>query len=136
MQEQRIRLEVAVPNAQVLDQDAVSVQLPLVTGYLGVLPGHSPLLAEVGTGVLTFARPDGSETLLAVDGGAVEVLPDKVRVLADKAEQATEIDAERAQRALERANERLALGSIEIDVDRAQKAVARAQARLAAASSR
>ena len=136
MQEQRIRLEVAVPNAQVLDQDTVSVQLPLVTGYLGVLPGHSPLLAEVGTGVLTFVQPDGSETLLAVDGGAVEVLPDKVRVLADKAEQATEIDAERAQRALERANERLALGSIEIDVARAQKAVARAQARLAAASSR
>lgn len=136
MQEQRIRLEVAVPNAQVLDQDTVSVQLPLVTGYLGVLPGHSPLLAEVGTGVLTFVQPDGSETLLAVDGGAVEVLPDKVRVLADKAEQATEIDAERAQRALERANERLALGSIQIDVARAQKAVARAQARLAAASSR
>lgn len=136
MQAQRIRLEVAVPNAQVLDQDTVSVQLPLVTGYLGVLPGHSPLLAEVGTGVLTFVQPDGSETLLAVDGGAVEVLPDKVRVLADKAEQATEIDAERAQRALERANERLALGSIQIDVARAQKAVARAQARLAAASSR
>lgn len=136
MQAQRIRLEVAVPDAQVLDQNAVSVQLPLVTGYLGVLPGHSPLLAEVGTGVLTFVQPDGSETLLAVDGGAVEVLPDKVRVLADKAEQATEIDAERAQRALERANERLALGSIEIDVARAQKAVARAQARLAAASSR
>ena len=136
MQAQRIRLEVAVPNAQVLDQDTVSVQLPLVTGYLGVLPGHSPLLAEVGTGVLTFVQPDGSETLLAVDGGAVEVLPDKVRVLADKAEQATEIDAERAQQALERANERLALGSIEIDVARAQKAVARAQARLAAASSR
>lgn len=133
MQATTIRLEVAVPDLLVLDDDAVSVQVPLTTGYLGVLPGHAPMLAEVGTGVLTFSTPDGVDERLAVDGGVVEILPDRVRMLAAKAERAAHIDTDRAKQALHRASERLALGSLEIDVDRAQKAVARARARLAAA---
>lgn len=132
MQETTIRLEVAVPAMLVLDDDAVSVQIPLTTGYLGVLPGHAPMLAEVGTGVLTFSTPRGGDECLAVDGGVVEVLADRVRMLAAKAERAAHIDTERAQQALERASERLALSSWEIDVDRAQRATARARARLAA----
>ena len=133
MSENTIRLEVAVPDRLVLNEDTVSVQLPLTTGYAGVLPGHAPFLAEVGTGVLTYAVMQGSEEHLAIDGGAVEILPDRVRVLAEKAERADEIDAERARKALERADERLQLSSFEIDVDRAQKALARAKARIAAA---
>ena len=131
MPENTIRLEVAVPDRLVLNENAVSVQLPLTTGYAGVLPGHAPFLAEVGTGVLTYAVTQGTEEHLAVDGGAVEILPDRVRVLAARAERADEIDAERARQALERADERLHLSSFEIDVDRAQKALARAQARIA-----
>lgn len=133
MHQNTIRLEVAVPDKLVLDQDAVSIQLPLTTGYAGVLPGHAPLLAEVGTGVLTYAIEQGREQHLAIDGGAVEILPDRVRVLAERAERSDEIDAERALKALERADERLRLSSFEIDVDRAQKALARAKARVAAA---
>ncbi|MXY66937.1 MAG: ATP synthase F1 subunit epsilon [Acidobacteriia bacterium] len=133
MPEDTIRLEVAVPDRLVLTEDAVSVQLPLTTGYAGVLPGHAPFLAEVGTGVLTYAVMQGSEGHLAIDGGAVEILPDRVRVLAERAERADEIDSERARRALERADERLQLSSFEIDVDRAQKALARAKARIAIA---
>ena len=133
MPEDTIRLEVAVPARLVLNEDTVSVQLPLTTGYAGVLPGHAPFLAEVGTGVLTYAVTHGREDHLAIDGGAVEILPDRVRVLAEKAERADEIDAERAREALERADERLQLSSFEIDVDRAQKALARAKARIAAA---
>ena len=128
-----IRLEVAVPDRLVLNEETVSVQLPFTTGYAGVLPGHAPFLAEVGTGVLTYAVMQGSEEHLAIDGGAVEILPDRVRVLAEKAERADEIDALRARKALERADERLQLSSFEIDVDRAQKALARAKARIATA---
>ena len=133
MPENTIRLEVAVPDRLVLEEDTVSVQLPLATGYAGVLPGHAPFLAEVGTGVLTYAVARGGEEHLAIDGGAVEILPDRVRVLAEKAERSDEIDAERARQALERADERLKLSSFEIDVDRAQKALARAKARIAIA---
>ena len=133
MPEKTLRLEVAVPDKLVLDEDTVSVQLPLTTGYAGVLPGHAPFLAEVGTGVLTYASEQGQERYLAIDGGAVEILPERVRILAEKAERSDEIDADRALKALERADKRLRLSSFEIDVDRAQKALARAKARVAAA---
>ncbi len=136
MPETTIRIEIAVPDRQVLDAEASHVQLPLTTGYLGVLPGHAPMLAEVGTGELAFSDPDGSEHYLAVDGGIAEILPDRVRVLATRAERSAEIDVERAKRALERANDRLRLQSLEIDVERAQKALARAKARIAATSDR
>ena len=128
-----LQVEVAVPDRLVLGGAAVSVQLPLATGYLGVLPGHAPLLAKLGTGVLTLTSEGQSAQHLAIDGGAVEILPDRVRVLADKAESAQDVDQERAQQALERANSRLQLQSLEIDVDRAQRAVRRARARLAVA---
>ncbi len=130
-----MRIEIAVPSGQVLDTEVSHVQLPLTTGYLGVLPGHAPMLAEVGTGELAYTDPDGTEHCLAVDGGIVEILADRVRLLATTAERDAEIDVERARRALERANDRLRLTSLEIDTDRAQKALARAKARIAVASS-
>lgn len=133
MPAQTIRLEVAVPDRLVLDTQVISVQLPLSTGYLGVLPGHAPLLGELGTGVLTFAEGTGKDEYLSLDGGAVEVLPDRVRVLATTAERAPDIDRQRAEQALERADSRLQLQSLEIDVDRAQQALARARSRLAVA---
>ena len=135
MHETTIRIEIAVPDRLVLDTDASSVQLPLTTGYLGVLPGHAPMLGAIGTGELTYCELGGAERYLAVDGGAVEILPDRVRILATHAERDSEIDADRARKALERADERLRLQSLEIDVARAQKALARARARIAAASS-
>lgn len=134
MPQDTLRVEVAVPDRRVLDVEASEVLLPLTTGYLGVLPGHAPMLGVLGTGLLEVGEPGGAESCLAVDGGAVEILPDRVRVLANCAEIDSEIDRERADRALERANERLQLQSLEIDVDRAQKALERAKARIAAAS--
>ena len=128
-----LQVEVAVPDGLVLDGPAVSVHLPLATGYLGVLPGHAPLLAELGTGVLTLTSEGNSAQHLAIDGGAAEILSDRVRVLADKAESAQDVDRERARQALERANSRLQLQSLEIDVERAQRALRRARARLAVA---
>lgn len=128
---EQITLEVAVPDRQVVKATTTQVQLPLSTGYKGVLPGHAPMMAEIGTGVLTFDSDEGKK-FLALDGGVVEILPDYVRVLATTAEFAPEIDAKRAMQALERANERLQLESLEVDVERARRAVQRAQSRLAA----
>ena len=130
MSRNTIQLTVAVPDHQVLDAEVTSVQFPLTTGYIGILPGHAPLLAEVGTGVLTYDVAGRPDQHLAIDGGAVEVLPDRVRILAGKAERAEEIDEERARKALRRADERLQLSSLEIDVDRAQKAIERARSRI------
>ena len=132
MSQNTIQLTVAVPDRQVLDAEVTSVQFPLTTGYIGILPGHAPLLAEVGIGVLTYESSDEAEQHLVIDGGAVEVLPDKVRILAERAERAEEIDEERARQALERVDERLQLSSLEIDVERAQETIARARARIAA----
>jgi F-type H+-transporting ATPase subunit epsilon len=97
-----------------------------------VLPEHSPLLSEMGIGELTY-EADGTTKAISVCGGWVEVLPDHVRVLADKAENADEIDVARAQQALERAEGRLNQPSPEIDLGRALNAMKRAQARLDAA---
>ncbi|MDE0102134.1 MAG: ATP synthase F1 subunit epsilon [Bryobacterales bacterium] len=129
-----MRLEVAVPERPVLNERAVSVQLPLATGYLGVLPDHAPLLAKMGTGVLTFSGPDGAENCVALDGGVAEVLGDCVRVLAERAERSGEIDVDRARSALARAEQHLESPSLETDVDRAQRAAGRARARIAAAA--
>lgn len=128
---QQLTLEVAVPDRQVVNETTTEVQLPLTTGYKGVLPGHAPMMAEIGAGVLTYKSADGYK-YLALNGGVVEILPNYVRVLATTAEFAPEIDAKRAMQALERADERLQLADLEIDVERAQHAVARAKARLAA----
>ena len=128
-------LEVAVPERQVVREETSAAQLPLATGYKGVLPGHAPMMAEIGTGVLTFKTSAG-DSYLALNGGVAEILPDRVRVLAATAEPAPEIDRERALRSLERADKRLQMESLEIDADRARRAIARARARLAAAGAR
>ena len=133
MPQNSIQLTVAVPDRQVLDEEVASVRFPLTTGYIGILPGHAPLLAETGTGVLTYEATGEPEQYLAIDGGAVEVLPDTVRILASTAEHADQIDEERAEKALERADERLQLSSLEIDVSRAQRSIERARARIAVA---
>ncbi|MCX6619857.1 MAG: F0F1 ATP synthase subunit epsilon, partial [Acidobacteria bacterium] len=124
-------LEVATPERLVLRLPVNEAQIPAANGYLGVLPLHSPLLSEMGIGELTYTV-DGTTKSLSVAGGWVEVLPDHVRVLADRAENADEIDVARAQRSLQRAEGRLNQPGGEIDMGRALNAMKRAEARLAA----
>ena len=127
----KITLEVAVPT-QLLFRDQVDeVVLPGSNGYFGVLPQHAPLISELGTGVLTYQIAQ-TRRYMAINGGVAEVLADRVRVLADTAEWAEEIDVKRAELALRRATDLLQRHDMEIDVERAQRAVQRAQARLAA----
>lgn len=125
-------LEIATPERLLLREQVSQAQIPAQGGEIGVRPEHAPLLAELGIGVLSYVS-EGRPKSLVVAGGVVEVLPDHVRVLADTAENADEIDARRAQEAERRADERLTHPELGLDVARALNALKRAQARLRAA---
>src|SRR5215472_11908570 len=101
-----IELEIATPERLLVREDVGEVQIPGKDGYLGILPGHAPLLGLLGTGFLTYTT-GSRKRYLAVNGGFLEVLPDHVRVLADTAEKAEEIDVERAKAAARRAQDQL-----------------------------
>ncbi len=129
----RITLEIATPTRLVVATTVDEVVAPGSQGYFGVLPGHAPFLTTLGSGELTY-RVGRDEHRLAVNGGFVEVRNDKVIVLVDTAERPDEIDRERAERARERAERRLAgRTQEEIDYTRAVAALMRALARLAVA---
>ena len=123
------QLEIVTPEKLVVDDRAEEMQIPGKNGYLGVLPGHAPLITELAVGEITFRRGTTTERL-AVAWGFADVLPEKVTILAQTAERAEEIDAARAQRARERAEARLKSGDPGTDFPRAQTALDRAVARL------
>ena len=126
-------LEVATPERELLKEQVEEVQIPGKNGYFGVLPGHAPLLTELGTGFLYYVI-GGKRRYLSIAGGFAEVLQDRVRVLADAAERAEEIDMERARKAMERAQEQLSNAALGVDPAEALNALARAEARLEAAA--
>ena len=127
----KLTLEVAAPDRLLVQAEVDHVQAPAADGSMGVLPGHAPLLTSLREGVLTYTQ-DGADSYLAIHRGFMEVQPDRVRVLADRAESANEIDVERARKALARARDLLEDHSMEIEADEAAAAAARAQARLKA----
>jgi F-type H+-transporting ATPase subunit epsilon len=129
-----LELEVVTPERHVLQRSVHSIELPGLDGYLGILPGHAPLITELGIGVLNYV--DGNETrYLTVVHGYAEALPDRVIVLAEISERAEEINLDRARAALERAQEHLAKpGGTEVDWDRATFALQRALVRVQAAA--
>jgi|SRR5438477_484204 len=123
------QLVVVTPERQLLSEPVTEAQLPGADGYLGVLPGHAPLITELGIGELTYKTASGQSGLLAVIRGFAEVLPDRVSVLAEIAERAEDIDIKRAQEALKRAQELIAKGG-DIDWDRASASLQRALVRI------
>jgi F-type H+-transporting ATPase subunit epsilon len=123
------QLEIVTPEKKVVETAAEEVQIPGKNGYLGVLPGHAPLITELSVGEITF-RENSTVQWLAVAWGFAEVLPDKVTILAETAERPAEIDVERARKSKERAEQRLSSGDPSVDVDRALDALHRAEARL------
>ncbi len=127
------KLEIVTPEKRVIDTAAEEVQIPGKNGYLGVLPGHAPLITELSVGEITY-RENSTEQRLAVAWGFAEVLPDKVTILAETAERPSEIDVERARKSKERAEQRLMIGDTSVDVDRALDALHRAEARIDVAS--
>jgi len=126
-----IELIVVTPQRQLLREKVASVQLPGASGELGILPGHAPLITELGNGELSYKASGGGEAVvLAVLSGFAEVLPDRVTVLAETAERPEEIDVERAKEALARAGKRLASKDADVDWDRATVALQRALVRI------
>jgi F-type H+-transporting ATPase subunit epsilon len=103
---ERLTLELATPTRMVVAETVDEVVVPGSEGYFGVLPGHAPLLATLGIGELTY-RIGREERHVAVAGGFAEVRNDKVIVLADTAELPQDIDRARAERARDRAEQRL-----------------------------
>ena len=128
-----IQLEVVTPDRQVVHELVDAVTVPGKHGYLGILPGHAPLLSELAPGEIIYTR-GASKHYLAVSWGFAEILPGRVIVLAQTAERAEEIDLTRAEQALARAQEQLGkVGDSSIDRQRAQEAYQKALARLQAA---
>jgi|SRR5271163_4885543 len=123
------QLEIVTPSKLVVKESAEEAQIPGLSGYLGILPGHAPLLTELAVGVITY-KVSGKTQTLAVAWGFAEVLPDKVTILAEAAERPTEIDVQRAQQAKERAEQLLKSNNPELDYARAEDALQRAETRL------
>ena len=123
------QLKIVTPEKKVVDTPAEEAQIPGKNGYLGILPGHAPLITELAVGEITY-RSQAKEERLAVAWGFAEVLPDKVTILAETAERPSEIDVERAREAKQRAEQRLASVDTEADVEQALDALRRAETRL------
>ena len=127
-------LEVVTPERQVVNEAANEAQIPVLGGYIGVLPGHTPLLAEMGIGELSYHVGNRVVSCTAI-GGFVEVLADRVIVLADRSERAEEINVARAEAARDRAQKRLATpNDPNVDWKRAEDSLKRAQVRLQVAA--
>jgi F-type H+-transporting ATPase subunit epsilon len=130
------QLEIVTPEKKVVDTRAEEVQIPGRNGYLGIMPGHAPLITELAIGEITYREnpsPGPNQPYLAVAWGFAEILPNKVTILAETAERPAEIDVDRARESKERAEERLTSGDPNVDVERALDALNRAEARLSVA---
>jgi F-type H+-transporting ATPase subunit epsilon len=123
------QIEIVTPEKMVVKDVAEEMQIPGKNGYLGILPGHAPLVTELAVGEITY-RKGGSTHYLSVAWGFAEVLPEKVTILAETAERPEEINVGRAQEAKQRAEEEFRTGKTEEDFTHAEIALRRAETRL------
>jgi len=122
-----LALEIVTPDRAIVHDSVDEVQVPGSESYFGVLPGHTPMLAMLQVGQLWYRK--GSEKFyLSVAFGVAEVMPDRVIILADIAERAEEIDVDRAQSALHRAEQNMA--TRDQDLERARVSLLKAISRL------
>ncbi|GAB6059617.1 F0F1 ATP synthase subunit epsilon [Desulfonatronum parangueonense] len=124
-----IHLEIVTPDRKLLSEDVEFVGAPGYNGEFGVLPDHAPFLSALGVGSLHYNK-DGRTYWIFLSGGFAEVSGNKMSVLAEVAERAEEIDAERARKAKERAEKRMIEQKAQIDFARTQAALQRALARM------
>jgi F-type H+-transporting ATPase subunit epsilon len=130
----KLTLEIVTPERSLVNEQVDEVQLPGAEGYFGVLPGHAPLLSTLQVGELWY-RIGAEKHFLAIAFGFVEVLPERVTVLAQTAERPQEIDVTRAEAAKKRAEERLARSAqTDVDFERARIALTKSQIRLQVAT--
>ena len=133
-----IILEVVTPEKQVVQEEAQIVMAPGSLGEFGVLVGHTTFMTTLKVGSVRYTDANGKERYVFVSGGFAEALPDKVTILAESAERRSDIDLERAQAAMQRAEKRLAEDRSKEDIDfiRAKTALQRAIERIRVAEVR
>jgi F-type H+-transporting ATPase subunit epsilon len=117
-------LVIVTPERQLLRETVVQVTIPGADGQLGILPGHAPLITELGIGEMNYRGKSGDSGTLAIISGFAEVLGDRVTVLAETAERPEEIDVARAEEAKKRAEQRLASASSDPNIDWGRAAIA------------
>jgi F-type H+-transporting ATPase subunit epsilon len=131
-----LTLEIVTPDRAMAHEEVDEVQLPGAEGYLGILPGHTPLLTSLTVGQVWYRK--GTEKFyLSIAYGFAEVLPDRVRLLATIAEHANEIDLTRAEQEKKRAEELIQAarsGNADIDMERARVSLMKAMIRIQVAT--
>jgi F-type H+-transporting ATPase subunit epsilon len=128
-----LHLEIVSADRSLVKEDVDEVQIPGAEGYLGVLPGHTPLLTTLHVGQLWY-RQGQEKHYLSIAFGFAEIQPDRVTILAQIAERADEIDVGRAEAAKKRAEERMAKPTLDMDFERARISLMKALIRLQVAS--
>lgn len=126
---ENFQLEIVTPEKLVVRDTADEIQIPGRNGYIGVLPGHAPLITELGAGEISY-RVGGQLHRFSLAWGFAEVLPDKVTVLAETVEPADEIDVSRAQQSLKKAEDLLKTAQSEEEFSIATAKIRRAEARI------
>jgi F-type H+-transporting ATPase subunit epsilon len=126
-------IEIATPERLLAREKAIRSQIPAKDGYIGVLPGHAPLLSELGIGALTYTTPEDHRFSIAVRGGFLEIYDNVVRVLTDVAEKGQEINVSQAEKDLKQAQDAMVNPALGIDIASALIAARHAQARIDAA---
>lgn len=126
-----VTIELSSPTRTPQTLQAEKVVVPGVGGVITIMPGHTEFLSQLDTGAVIVHQGD-EMTFFAVHGGFVEVLRDRILILADQIESATDIDPKRAQAAQERAEERIQASKDDTDVPRAEASMARSLARIQA----
>ena len=130
MAEKSFKLNIIEPEGVFYEGTAEMLELNTTEGEIGILPGHIPMTVIIKPGIVTIYETGGEEKRAAVHAGFVEILQDRVTILAEIAEWPEEIDEARAEAALDRAKERIESHSPEIDMARAEAAMLRALARI------
>ena len=128
-----LHLQIVSADRSLVSETVDEVQIPGADGYLGILPGHTPLLTTLQVGQLWYRQGD-TKIYLAIAFGFAEIQPDRVTILAQIAEKADEIDLARAELAKKRAEERLAKPTVDMDFERARIALLKSLVRLNVAS--
>jgi F-type H+-transporting ATPase subunit epsilon len=124
-----MKLEIVTAESLVYSEDVDILVAPGIAGELGILPRHAPLLTVLQPGEIRVTK-EGNESFIAVSGGFLEVMSNTVTILANTAEHVEEIDEERAEAALKRAEERIASSQSDMDLQRAMDSLRRSQARI------
>ena len=125
----QIELEIVTPDHLMVHERVESVEIPGKAGYIGVLPGHAPLITELTIGEISY-KQKGTTEHLSVAWGFAEVLPEKVTILAQTAERPQDIDVKRAEEAKARAEAALEKGAPDLDYQATLDAIKRAEVRL------